>query len=244
MPTEQPDQSPHKPPGRMRLLWQALGRNRAGRLLRLAIIAITGWAAVEMVTGISREIYRANTASDPGFAVSYAIDYAMGLRVQTDRDVAALPKEPAYPLPPTCLEGPLYEADKKIPFYDRLAACVGNIGSHDPIFGGLCRLEVDWKTYCRSQVYRMDVLEHPESFARLISAIKNPCSYLPSPEKIATASETHESWVRKLNEAWIDGGCDGSHELPLFWYQLDFIRPSKLAPEKMGRLSVMVSTRD
>ncbi len=228
----------------MRRLWAALGNNRAGRLLRLAIIAVVGWLVVEMVTGVSKEIYRANTASSPGHAVTYAIDYAMGLRVQTEKNVAALPREPVYPLPPTCFEDPLYDANSKIPFYDQVASCVGNIGSHDPIFGGLCRLEIDWKTYCRSQVYRMDVLEHPETFARLISAIKNPCRYLPSPEKIARASETHESWVKTLNEAWIDGGCDGGRELPLFWYQIDFIKASRMAPGKMDRLYMMISTRD
>ena len=242
MPTEQPDQSPHKPPGRMRLLWQALGRNRAGRLLRLAIIAITGWAAVESVKSLSHHIYTSLFMNKPGFAVSYAIDFAMGLRVQTEMDAAALAVEPAYPLPPICLTDPRYTG--RASFYDQLSACVEGITTAGAIFGPWCSFDIGWKTICTPRIYGRHILEHPDTLERLISAIKHPCRYLPAPEKIAQASDTPQSWVQNLNEAWTEAGCDGIREISPYWYQLEFIEPSKRYPGKNDRIYMMVSNRD
>jgi len=236
-----PDQSPPKPPGYIRRQWHALGTNRAGRLLRLAIVAVTGWTAVEVTVGLGREAYRSAFINMPGYAVSYASNYALGLRVQTEKDIEALAEAPVYPLPPICLTDPRYTG--KADFYDRLQACIGNHASFDPIFGGQCSFDVHWKTTCVHRVYYMHVLQHQDTYERLISSIKNPCLYLPSPEKIAQASGTHESWVTNLNEAWIDAGCDGAREISPYWYQLDFIDRDAAPDSPERKIIMMVSNR-
>ncbi|WP_374631878.1 hypothetical protein [Ferrovibrio sp.] len=229
-----------EPPGRMRRLWQALGRNRAGRLLRLAIIAVTGWVAVEAASGVSRIGYRQLVIGDTGSAVLHAIDYALGLRVQTDRNIAAIPLAPVYPLPPACLTDVKYAGKSR--FYDQVDACFEEISHPDPIFGERCQFEVPWQSACLFRKFHMHVFEHPETFARLISAIKYPCRYLPSPEKIAAARDTSVSTAELLQTAWQAGGCDGEKPIPVYWTEIEFLDRSAAPDSPKRSIIVMIPT--
>lgn len=244
MPIDPTNQSPVKPPvrppGYLRRLWQALGRHRAGRLLRLAIIAVTGWVAVEATSGVSRAGYKALFIGDTELAVSYAIEYAFGFRVQTDRDVAAWSTAPAYPLPPVCLSDPQYSSNG--PMYFRLDACLGDTNNPDPIFRERCRFGVAWISGCGYRRYHMHVLEHRESFERLVSAIKNPCRYLPSPETIDSATNTSEPNEKDLKIAWRGAGCAGSKHTTLFWTQLEFVDVNAEPNSPKRKIIMMIPT--
>ena len=241
MPTDQSDQSPPKPPGRMRLLWQALGRNRAGRLLRLAIIAIIGWAAVESVSYVIK-VMITESKSGVQSAILWSTEYSTGIRIQTEDNVSALAHEPVYPLPPRCLEA---ARNKKFATGNSLIDfCLGAYG-FEP-FSGSCTGESLWAAACRRYVFNIDLFYDPPSLERLISGITEPCRYLPSPDRIARSPKTADSNVESLLRSWRIAGCDGKSQIPEYRFELVFLsfgKASADASEGIRKIILMVPTR-
>lgn len=245
MPTDQQTTtaSQAEPPGRMRLLWQALGSNRAGRLLRLAIIAVIGWAAVESASLFVQWRITANNGAIQN-AVLWSTAYATGLRIQTERNVAALAQSPVYPLPPGCLE----EASRKnfMLGSQLIDYCLGPEGFGH--FQGGCLGEIPWTAPCRRYYYNIHLFHHPESLERLISGIIEPCRYLPSPERIMQATQTSATNAASLHKAWRIAGCDGKNQIAEYWFQLDFMVPSSADNHGFSnanmRMMLLVPTTD
>ncbi|WP_374633699.1 hypothetical protein [Ferrovibrio sp.] len=218
MPIDPTNQAPARPPGYLRRLWQALGRYRAGRLLRLAIIAVVGWMAVESASLFVRWRMAAIDGAVQN-AILWSTAYATGLRVQTAQDVATLAQSPIYPLPPDCLK----EASRKnfMLGSQLIDYCLGPEGFDH--FQGGCLGEIPWAAPCRRYYYNIHLFHHPESLERLISGIIEPCRHLPSPERIAQATQTGEANAASLHEAWRTAGCDGKSRIAEYWFQLDFM---------------------
>ncbi|MBX3456213.1 hypothetical protein [Ferrovibrio sp.] len=249
MPTEQPSQSPLTSPKHSghsirfwRRLWNFLGDDTVARAFNLLLLIVVCWLVMEAATMLIRGAYKSFFVRSGGYAVSEAIEYAMGLRVQTDKDIAALPEAPVYPLPPICLVDARYTNTTR--YYAQAQACLGNFGNSDPIFGGWCDFGTGWRAHCRRRAYGMHVLQHEETFVRLVAAIKDPCRFLPSPDKIAKATDTDSERAKRLLESWSNAGCNGSQPFLLYWLQLDFIAPSQINSGKRERIHVMISNRD
>lgn len=236
-----PDQSPPKPPGYIRRQWHALGTNRAGRLLRLAIVAVAGWTAVESVSFVIK-VMITESKSDVQSAILWSMKYSTGIRIQTEDDVSALAHEPVYPLPPRCLET---ARNKKFATGNSLIDfCLGAYG-FDP-FTGDCTGEILWAAACRRYVFNIDLFHDPPSLERLISGITEPCRYLPSPERIARSPKTGDSNAESLLESWRIAGCDGKSQIPEYRFELVFISFGKApadASKGINRIILMVPTR-
>ena len=52
---------------------------------------------------------------------------------------------------------------------------------------------------CASKRFRSELLQEPEVVAKIIDAIRNPCTYLADPQGETVQDELHRSWLAERN---------------------------------------------